>query len=197
MLPAPRKPTPVTIWAAIRVGSTVLPKIGIRPSPVNKHEPAPMSAIVRIPAAWPLISRSVPSARPITSATKTRKARSNSPESGVLSAPAGTTSGPVLRAGLVLRAWLVGKLGEVQAVHEVAEHCEPLLVDHSLHRVLAGFGLDGLGGDAGGMRRSASCAFMTTRCVAVGMWTRMLSTDTSMRFFTLGSILPFGPRQPS
>src|SRR2546430_16526312 len=151
MLPAPRKPTPVTIWAAIRVGSTVLPKIGIRPSPVNKHEPAPMSAIVRIPAAWPLIERSVPSGRPITSATKTRKARSNSPESGVLSAPAGTTSGPVLRAGFVLRAWLVGKLGEVQAVHEVAEHGEPLLVDDSLHLVFVPFGLVGLGDDAGGL----------------------------------------------
>src|SRR5438874_12352596 len=151
MLPAPRKPTPVTIWAAIRVGSTVLPKIGIRPSPVNKHEPAPMSAIVRIPAAWPLISRSVPSARPITSATKTRKARSNSPESGVLSAPAGTTSGPVLRAGLVLRAWLVGKLGEVQAVHEVAEHGKALFVDHSLHLVLVAFSLVGLRDDAGGL----------------------------------------------
>src|SRR5438552_17534757 len=29
------------------------------------------------------------------------------------------------------------------------------------------------------------------------MWMRMLSTDTSMRFFILGSILPFGPRHPS
>src|SRR2546421_6080419 len=29
------------------------------------------------------------------------------------------------------------------------------------------------------------------------MWIRMLSTDTSMRFFILGSILPFGPRHPS
>src|ERR1700694_1999066 len=28
------------------------------------------------------------------------------------------------------------------------------------------------------------------------MWMRMLSTDTSMRFFILGSILPFGPPRP-
>src|SRR5437868_14649052 len=35
-----------------------------------------------------------------------------------------------------------------------------------------------------------------TRCWAVGMWMRMLSTETSMRFFILGSILPFGPPSP-
>src|SRR5467141_1054683 len=48
-----------------------------------------------------------------------------------------------------------------------------------------------------GRYRSASFSFRITRCWAVGMWMRMLSTDTSMRFFILGSILPFGPRHPS
>src|SRR3979409_22865 len=32
-----------------------------------------------------------------------------------------------------------------------------------------------------------------TRCWAVGMCIRMLSTDTSMRFFILGSTIPLGP----
>src|SRR5690348_5035057 len=35
-----------------------------------------------------------------------------------------------------------------------------------------------------------------TRCWAVGMWMRMLSTETSMRFFILGSILVSGPPRP-
>src|SRR5438105_14454515 len=48
-----------------------------------------------------------------------------------------------------------------------------------------------------GRYRSASFSLRITRCWAVGMWIRMLSTDTSMRFFILGSILPFGPRHPS
>src|SRR5256886_5093327 len=64
------------------------------------------------------------------------------------SAPAGTTSGPVLRAGLVLGTRLVGKLGEVQAVDEVAEDREPLFVDDSLHLVLVALGLVGLRDDA-------------------------------------------------
>src|SRR6266567_4608692 len=39
---------------------------------------------------------------------------------------------------------------------------------------------------------SASFSFRITRCCAVGMWIRMLSTETSMRFFILGPILPLG-----
>src|SRR6266849_4021686 len=39
---------------------------------------------------------------------------------------------------------------------------------------------------------SASFSFRITRCCAVGMWIRMLSTETSMRFFILGPILPRG-----
>src|ERR1700694_1305207 len=50
MAPAPRKPTPVTIWAAIRVGSVRLPKYGSRLIVVNRHAPTPTSAMVRIPA---------------------------------------------------------------------------------------------------------------------------------------------------
>jgi hypothetical protein len=45
-----------------------------------------------------------------------------------------------------------------------------------------------------GRYRSASFSLRITRCWAVGMWMRMLSTDTSMRFFILGFIIPSGPR---
>src|SRR6202162_1912887 len=44
-----------------------------------------------------------------------------------------------------------------------------------------------------GRYRSASFSFRITRCWAVGMCIRMLSTETSMRFFILGSTIPFGP----
>src|SRR6266567_2634325 len=54
MLPAPRNPTPVTICAAMRVGSTRVPKAGTRPIAVNSPAPAPMSAIVRMPAGFVL-----------------------------------------------------------------------------------------------------------------------------------------------
>src|SRR5207253_5116159 len=149
MLPAPRNPTPVTIWAAMRVGSTVLAKSGMRPRPVNMHEPALISAIVRRPAGWPRNSRSAPRMSPRARAMITRMARSTSPVRCVLSAPAGATSGPVLCAGLVLGTRLVGKLGEVQAVHEVAKDGKPLFVDHRLHLVLVALGLVGLRDDAG------------------------------------------------
>src|ERR1700694_4655523 len=45
-----------------------------------------------------------------------------------------------------------------------------------------------------GRYRSASFSFRITRCWAVGMWIRMLSTATSMRFFILRPILPLGLR---
>src|SRR5947209_8580345 len=89
---------------------------------------------------------------PRARAIMTRTARSNSPESGVGSAPAGTSSGPVLRAGFVLGARLVRKLGEVQAVHEVAEHGEALFVDDGVCLFLiAALELVRLGDDAGGL----------------------------------------------
>src|SRR5438445_10683357 len=74
---------------------------------------------------------------PRARAIMTRRARSNSPESGVGSAPAGTSSGPVLCAGFVLGARLVRQLGEVQAVHEVAAHGEALFVDDGVRLFLS------------------------------------------------------------
>src|SRR5579864_3946117 len=151
MLPAPRKPTPVTICAAIRVGSTDLGKSGINPSPVNMHEPALISANVRSPAGCPRNSRSAPMQRPSNSATETRRARSSSPVSCVLSASAGTSSGR-RAAGFVLGTRLVGKLREVQAVDEVAEDREPLFVDDGAFRlVLVAVELVCLGDDARGL----------------------------------------------
>src|SRR6266567_7653949 len=44
-----------------------------------------------------------------------------------------------------------------------------------------------------GRYRSASFSLRITRCCAVGIWIRMLSTETSMRFFILTAILPSGP----
>src|SRR5437868_11342583 len=152
MLPAPRNPTPVTIWAAMRVGSTVLAKSGMRPRPVNMHDPALIKAMVRRPAGWPRNSRSAPMSRPRPSAMVTRMARSTSPDMGVALTPAGATSGPVLRAGFVLGTRLVRKLGEVQAVHEVAEHGEALFVDDGVCLFLiAALELVRLGDDAGGL----------------------------------------------
>src|SRR6266705_621133 len=113
------------------------------------HEPALISAIVRRPAGWPRNSRSAPRMSPRARAIITRMARSTSPVRCVLSAPAGATSGPVLRAGLILGTRLVRKLREVQAVHEVAEDGEALLVDDGLHLVLVTLGLVGLGDVAG------------------------------------------------
>src|SRR5205807_2248139 len=133
----------------IRVGSTGAPNVGIKPRPVNMHDPALISAMVRRPAGWPRNSRSAPRINPRARATQTRMARSTSPVRCVLSAPAGTASGSVLRAGLVLGTRLVGKLRQVQAVHEVAEHGEAFFVDHGLDLVLAALGLVGLGNDAG------------------------------------------------
>src|SRR4029077_421016 len=93
------------------------------------QDPALISAMVRRPAGWPRNSRSAPRMSPRARAIRMRMARSSSPVRGVLSAPPGASSGPVLLAGLVLGARLVGKLGEVQAVHEIAEDREPFLID--------------------------------------------------------------------
>src|SRR6266568_7976014 len=152
MLPAPRNPTPVTIWAAMRVGSTVLAKSGMKPRPVNMHDPALIKAMVRRPAGWPRNSRSAPMRRPRPRAIITRMASSTSPDMGVVLAPAGATSGPVLSAGFVLRTRLVRKLGEVQAVHEVSKNGEAFLVDDRvLGLVLVAVDLIRLRNDAGGL----------------------------------------------
>src|SRR6476646_1656135 len=83
--PAPRKPIPVTIWAAIRVGSYVTPfraeKLksvqAYAETIVNSAEPTPTSMWVRNPASRSLSSRSAPIAPPRMPAT-TRRARTSS-----------------------------------------------------------------------------------------------------------------------
>ena len=81
--PAPRKPMPVTIWAAIRVGSGAVPSpLASTPtnpntdSTVNIAEPNDTRRWVRIPAGCWWISRSSPTSAPSTEATTSRKARS-------------------------------------------------------------------------------------------------------------------------
>src|SRR5438046_431313 len=129
MAPAPRNPTPVTICAAIRVGSVGVPNFS-SPRPAKRQDPMPTRAMVRIPAGWPWYSRSSPMATARMAVTKRRSAKSVSPLSGRASAPSGTP------AGLVLASRLVRELGKVEAVDEVAEHGEALLVDRSLALVL-------------------------------------------------------------
>ena len=82
--PAPRKPIPVTTWAATRDGSTGLPSPGAsaptKPkidTTVNNAEPSATSRCVRMPAGCSWISRSKPMAAPNTAATSTRTAISS------------------------------------------------------------------------------------------------------------------------
>src|SRR5467141_2566719 len=145
MAPAPRKPTPVTICAAMRVGSTRLPKMGSRPTVVNRHAPTPTSAIVRMPAGWPWYSRSEPMKIARMRVTTIRRAKSRSPLSGRGSAPARAP------AGFVLGLRLIGELRKVKAVNEVAEHGQPLVVDRGVRLVLLVGRFVGLRDDAGGV----------------------------------------------
>src|SRR5436853_610800 len=64
--PAPRKPIPVTICAATRVGSTFEPKSWkpYAPAIVKRHEPIATSMCVRMPASRSRSSRSMPIAAP-------------------------------------------------------------------------------------------------------------------------------------
>src|SRR5216683_3071725 len=141
--PAPRNPTPVTICAAIRVGSTPDLKAGSRPTPVNMHAPTAISDMVLSPAGCPRYSRSTPRARPRRRATRRRTPKSSSlPCRGSGSAPARSA------AGLVLRPGLVGQLGQVEAVHEISEDGEALLVDRRLGLVLRSSLLVPVGDDA-------------------------------------------------
>src|ERR1700674_2388393 len=142
MVPAPRKPTPVTIWAAMRVGSTRAPKIVSIPIPVKRHAPTPTRAIVRIPAGWPCHSRSQPTAMARTRVTKRRSARSRSPCRGRSSAP----SRP---AGFILGAGFVRQLRQVEAVHEVPKDGQPLFVDRCFRLFLFVPGLVSVRDDAG------------------------------------------------
>src|SRR5260221_60874 len=148
--PAPRNPTPVTICAAMRVGSTPVLKPGSSPSPVNMHAPTAISDIVLRPAGCPRYSLSTPSAMPRRSATRRRSPSSTSLTGiGSASAPAGTAAGLVLRPGLVFSARFVGQLRQVEAVHEIPEDGEALLVHGGLGFVLLGGLLVGVRDDAG------------------------------------------------
>src|SRR2546427_10197159 len=129
MAPAPRNPTPVTICAAIRVGSVAVPNFS-SPRPAKRQDPMPTRAMVRMPAGWPWYSRSSPIATARTAVMKRRRAKSASPFSCRASAPSGTP------AGLVLASGLVRELREVEAVDEVAKHGEALLVDWGFALVL-------------------------------------------------------------
>src|SRR6266851_1990691 len=147
--PAPRNPTPVTICAAIRVGSTPDLKAGSRPTPVNMHAPTAIKDMVLSPAGCPRYSRSTPRARPRRRATRRRTPKSSSlPCRGSGSAPARPAAGLVLRPGLVLRARLVGQLRQVEAVHEISKDGEALLVDRRLGLVLRSSLLVPVGDDA-------------------------------------------------
>ena len=78
--PAPRKPMPETIWAAIREGSVGIEPFGAGGASKKKIErtvkaadPSETSRCVRIPAGWAWISRSRPIAAPRTEATTNRR----------------------------------------------------------------------------------------------------------------------------
>src|SRR5580765_1193933 len=83
--PAPRKPMPVTIWAAMRVGSYVTPlrdeKLksvqAYAETIVNSAAPTPTRRCVRNPASRSLISRSAPIA-PARMPATTRRTRTSS-----------------------------------------------------------------------------------------------------------------------
>src|SRR3954452_22182945 len=90
--PAPRKPMPVTICAAIRVGSartTFVPLTRKLSNPyadttVKSAEPSETSMCVRKPASWSRISRSIPIAPPRPAASASRPAVSQCERCGML-----------------------------------------------------------------------------------------------------------------
>src|SRR5258706_14456312 len=76
---------------------------------------------------------------PRRSATRRRSPSSTSLTGiGSASAPAGTAAGLVLRPGLVFSARFVGQLRQVEAVHEIPEDGEALVVHGGLGFVLLG-----------------------------------------------------------
>src|SRR5947208_2730539 len=83
--PAPRKPMPVTSWAAIRVGSartTFAPESRkawkpYAPTIVNKAEPSETSRCVRRPASRSRSSRSTPISPPSSAASASRRSDSS------------------------------------------------------------------------------------------------------------------------
>src|SRR6266576_4727667 len=99
--PAPRKPIPVTICAAMRVGSTLAPKL-LKPyaeTSVKSAEPTETTRCVRSPACRSRSSRSSPIAPPSAAATKSRSSTSGHPIVG----PAKTTLRELTRDGLSLQ----------------------------------------------------------------------------------------------
>src|SRR6185312_2562920 len=66
--PAPMKPMPVTIWAAMRVGSASTTPVKFLETIMNKHAPTQIRMLVRRPAALSESSRSMPMIAPKTSA---------------------------------------------------------------------------------------------------------------------------------
>src|SRR5690606_17923881 len=105
IVPAPRKPIPLTICAASRAGSAVRKPAGsaIRAiaidSSVNSAAPTQISKLVRSPAGLPLSSRSMPTMPPSTAASTRRKRKSTrksssgrAPSSSVCHSMSGTQS---------------------------------------------------------------------------------------------------------
>src|SRR5256714_10127135 len=96
--PAPRNPIPVTIWAAIRVGSARMalwPEVRNSLNPyaetiVNSAEPTDTSRCVRRPASRSRSSRSSPSTPPRAAARATRPSTSGQPSVGRLDASSST-----------------------------------------------------------------------------------------------------------
>src|SRR5215210_6692500 len=83
--PAPRKPTPVTICAAMRVGSKTIPSLlekcqSVQPyadTSVNSAEPSETSRWVRNPASRSRSSRSTPINPPSSAASASRRSDSS------------------------------------------------------------------------------------------------------------------------
>src|SRR5436305_8097909 len=90
--PAPRKPMPVTIWAAMRDGSarTTLPPLTrnswnpYADTIVNSADPSETRRCVRIPASRSRISRSNPIAAPRPHANVSRRSASQPSSAGML-----------------------------------------------------------------------------------------------------------------
>src|SRR5439155_11947704 len=126
--PAPRKPIPVTICAAMRVGSartTFPPFVRNSWKPyaetiVNSAEPSETSRCVRIPASRSRTSRSAPIAAPSKAAIASRSTASQ-PES------AGTLATRNIDRVLLLHSQLLDPTGR-----EVEQVVEPRAVERHL-----------------------------------------------------------------
>src|SRR5215210_761194 len=94
MAPAPRKPIPVTICAAMRVGSARMtlsspvrkPRKPYAEAIVKSAEPTETSMCVRKPASRSRSSRSIPTAPPSAAASASRRRTSSHESDGTLAA---------------------------------------------------------------------------------------------------------------